>query len=132
MIRSISYSRYLRTATTMATSRHRNARLFRMAAAIEFEFVAINAMKEATTSTAAANHFSCSRSSPTDRTNLTIIAAPLTTSAAGKQTAIATSTTGLTNWSTDADGCAHSRAAPAITAAVLSAKTAPTNHAAGR
>ena len=45
---------------------------------------------------------------------------------------IAASTGGLTNWSKEANGCPHSRVAPAITAAVLSAKTAPTNHAAGR
>src|SRR3984893_1182786 len=133
MIRSISYSRYFRTAMAMAASRHRSARLFRMAAATEFEFVRINAMKVATTSTAAAaNHFSCSRSSPSDRANLTTIAEPLTTSAAGKQMTIAASTGGLANCWKEADGFAHSRVAPAISAAVLSAKTALTNHAAGR
>ena len=70
-----------------------------MAAATEFEFVRINAMKVATTSTAAAaNHFSCSRSSPADRANLTTIAEPLTTSAAGKQMTIAASTGPPSHW----------------------------------
>src|ERR1700759_4412127 len=119
----------------MATAalRHNSARLFRMAAATESEFVRINAMKVATTSTAAAaNHFSCSRSSPADWANLTTIAEPLTTSAARKQLTMAASTGGLTNWSKETNGGAPSRVAPAISAAVLSAKTAPTNQAAGR
>src|SRR5215467_8972911 len=100
-----------------------------MTAAVEFEFVRITAMKLAITSTAAAaNHFSCRRSSPTERANLTTIAAPLTTSAARKQTAMVASTAGLTNWSRETDGGAHSWVAPAITAAVPRTKTAPTNH----
>src|SRR5579862_1390555 len=133
MIRSISYSRYFRTATAMAMLRHRSARLFRTTAATEFELVRITATKVTTTRTAAAaNHFSCSRSSPVDRANLTTIAEPQITSAARMKMTIAASTGGLTNWLKEADGCAHSRVAPTIAATVLNAKTAPTNHAAGR
>ena len=45
---------------------------------------------------------------------------------------ITVSTGGLTNCWEEPNGFAHSRSAPAMSAAVLSAKTAPTNHAAGR
>src|SRR5579862_3960747 len=108
MIRSISYSRYFRTATAMAMLRHRSARLFRTTAATEFELVRITATKVTTTRTAAAaNHFSCSRSSPVDRANLTTIAEPQITRAARMKMTIAASTGGLTNWLKEADGCAH-------------------------
>src|SRR6266480_7947986 len=79
---SISYSRYFSTAMPIATHRHKNATFCSTFTATEL--MNIDAMNVATTSTAAAaNHFSCSRSSPADLTNLTTTAATLTTSAAG-------------------------------------------------
>ena len=67
---SISYSRYFSTAMPMAAYRHTNAR-FEITVATA-ELVTIDGMSVTTTNTAAAaNHFSCSRSSPEDRTNLT-------------------------------------------------------------
>src|SRR4249919_4108759 len=90
---SISYSRYFSTATPMATHRHKNARFDSTAATTES--VTIDGMSVATTSTAAAaNHFSCSRSSPADRANLTTTATTLTTSAAGIRMSTGASTSG--------------------------------------
>jgi hypothetical protein len=81
---SISYSRYFSTAMPIATHRHKNARLLSTFATTEFARFA--GMSVATTSkAAAANHFSCSRSSPVDRANLTTTAVTLTTSAAGSR-----------------------------------------------
>src|SRR5215471_17579267 len=86
---SMSYSRYFSTATPMATHRHKNARLLSTYATTEF--ATSPAMNVAATSTAAAaNHFSCNRSSPADRTNLTTTAATLTASAAAMDAAVST------------------------------------------
>src|SRR5262245_35079772 len=91
---SISYSRYFKTATPMATHRHKNARFDTTAATTEL--VTIDGMNVATTSPAApANPFSCSRSSPADRVNLTTTATALTTSAAITRVSIAASSSGL-------------------------------------
>src|ERR1700746_2684547 len=92
---SISYSRYFKTATPMATHRHKNATYDSTAATTES--VTIDGMNVATTSTAAAaNHFSCSRSSPADRANLTTTATTPTTSAAGRTMKRALPTTVVT------------------------------------
>ena len=84
MIRSISCSRYLSTAIAMAAHRHANARSWSTLAATEYRTT--DTMNVATTSrAAAANHFSHSRSSPEDPTNLTTTAATLTSNAAGRR-----------------------------------------------
>ena len=86
-----------------------------------------------TTSTAAvANHFSCSRSSPDDRTNLVISAAPATTVAAGHSTTSAECRPGYHPWLCGANGSRHTRLARATKPMVSSAYTAATNQAAGR
>jgi hypothetical protein len=86
MTRSMSYSRYFRTATAMAVHRPTNATLCSMFTAAEFtQIVATNTTT--TTRAAAAHHFSCNRSSPDDLTNLTTSAATRTTSAALVRTA---------------------------------------------
>src|SRR5690348_8363401 len=88
---SISYSRYFSTATAMATHRHKNARL--LSTLTTTEFVGKDPIMVATTSTAAAaNHFSCSRSSPADRANLTTTAdTPTTRTASTSQNTAASS-----------------------------------------
>src|SRR5580700_5039827 len=81
MIRSISYSRYFRTAVAMAVHRHKNATL--CSTFTTAEFTQIDATNTTTsTSAAAAHHFSCNRSSPEDVANLTTTATTLTSSAA--------------------------------------------------
>src|SRR5208282_5042256 len=116
----------------MAAYRHKNARLLTTLAATEF--VRIEAMNVTTTSTAAAaNHFSCSRSSPEDRANLTTTAATLTSSAAGNRMSIAISTGRVTAWlNEEVMGSDQTREAPTSTASVVSANTPPASQAAGR
>src|SRR2546429_8373837 len=85
---SISYSRYFSTAMPIATHRHKNATFD--STATTTESVTIDGMSVADTSTAAAaNHFSCSRSSPADRVNLNTTAATLTTSEATTRVSLA-------------------------------------------
>src|ERR1700726_2116579 len=106
MTRSMSYSRYFSTAMATAAFTHRNARLSSTAAATEF--VTTDAVSVATTSrAAAANHFSCSRSSPDDRANLTTTAATLTASAAGRRMRIALTKDGAC----EVNGCDQLRVA---------------------
>ena len=94
---SMSYSRYFSTATPMATHRHKNARL--LTALASTELITDEAVNVATTSTAAAaNHFSCSRSSPAERTYRTTAAATLTTSAASTSKNSATSADEFCAW----------------------------------
>src|SRR5207342_1525763 len=128
---SISYSRYFKTATPMATHRPKNATFW-----ITFmttELIRIDARNVATTSTAAAaNHFSCSRSSPADRANLTTTATTLTTSAAGIRMSTGASTSGSHAWLAGPNGSDPKRVAFTSRSTPISANTAPTNHAAGR
>src|ERR1700722_20496865 len=87
MIRSISYSRYLRTAVAMAVHRHKNATLCSTFTTAEFSQIdATNTT--ASTSAAAAHHFSCNRSSPDDLANLSTTATTLTSSPALIRTAV--------------------------------------------
>src|SRR6266487_4908861 len=87
---SMSYSRYFSTAIATATHRHKNARLRNTSASSEL--IGNVTMSVTTTSTAAAaNHFSCSRSSPTDPANLTTRAATPATSATSTNENTATS-----------------------------------------
>ena len=82
---SISYSRYFSTAMAMAASQAQE-RQVRQHVRDHRICVRIDAMKAATTRTAAAaNHFSCSRSSPADLANLTTTAMTLTSSAASRK-----------------------------------------------
>src|SRR5580693_9526154 len=81
MIRSISYSRYLRTAVAMAVHRHKNATL--CSTFTTAESTQIDTTNTTTSNSAAvAHHFSCNRSSPEDFANLTTSADTLTSSPA--------------------------------------------------
>src|SRR5215472_16060081 len=128
---SISYSRYFRTAMPMATHRHKNARFDSTAATTES--VTIDGMSVATTSTAAAaNHFSCSRSSPADRANLTTTATTLTTSAATTRISITASSSGLPDRPAGPNGSDHTPVACTSRTTPVKVNAPPTNHAAGR
>src|SRR6266516_118564 len=128
---SISYSRYFSTATPIATHRHKNARFDSTAATTES--VTIDGMNVATTSTAAAaNHFSCSRSSPADPTNRTTTATTLTTSAATTRISIAASSSGLPVRLAGPNGSAHAPVACTSKITPVTVNAPPTNHAAGR
>ena len=86
-----------------------------------------------TTSTAAAaNHFSCSRSSPDDRTNLVTSATPATTVATGHSTTSAECRPGYQPCRCGAKGSCHTRLARATKPMVCTASTAATNQAARR
>src|SRR6266516_2549435 len=124
---SISYRRYFSTAMAIATHRHKNARLGSTFATTEFARLDVRSV--ATTSTAAAaNHFSCSRSSPADQTNLTTTAATLTTSATDGRMSNGASS-GFPAWLYGSD---QRRVAFTSRSTAMSANTPPTNHAAGR
>src|SRR6266516_3597685 len=128
---SISYSRYFKTATPMATHRHKNARFDSTAATTES--VTIDGMNVATTSTAAAaNHFSCSRSSPADRANLTTTATTLTTSAATTKMSIAASSSGFSPRLAGPNGSDHTPVACTSKTTPVKVNAPPTNHPAGR
>src|SRR6201981_2250595 len=127
---SISYSRYFKTATPMATHRHKNATYDSTAATTES--VTIDGMNVATTSkAAAANHFSCSRSSPADRANLTTTATTPTTSAAS---AVSTGVgpSGSPVWLAGLNGSGQKRVAFTTRSTPTSANAPLTNQAAGR
>src|SRR5438876_3418650 len=126
---SMSTSRYFSTAMATATHRHKNATL--LSALVSTELITTERMNVATTSSAAAaNHFSCSRSSPDDRANLTTTAATLTTSTAHTRMATA-ATTGVTAWAGELNGRDQKRAEYTATTAEVSVSAPPTNHAAG-
>src|SRR5690348_1758276 len=128
---SISYSRYFKTATPIATHRHKNATFW--STFMTTELTKIDAMNVATTSTAAAaNHFSCSRSSPADRANLTTTATTLTTSAAGIRMSSGASTSGPHAWLAGLNSSDQKRVAFTSRSTPISANAPPTNHAAGR
>src|SRR5580704_5818727 len=135
MIRSISYSRCLRTAVAMAVHKHKNATLCSTFTAAEF--TQIDATNTTTsTSAAAAHHFSCNRSSPDDLANLTTSATTLTSSAALTRTLVikrrnAVSPEGLPG-PDKANGSAHSVPAAITAHTAASADAPPANHAAGR
>src|SRR5215471_6812099 len=111
----------------MLTHRHKNARF--ESTFTTGELVTADAMNVATTSkAAAANHFSCSRSSPADRANLTVSATTLISSAASEMIA--------TGKLRGLPGGLNGRDQPSVatTSAAISirAKPPPTNQAAGR
>src|SRR5271169_4778183 len=133
MIRSMSYSRYLRTAMAMAVHRHTNARL--CSTFTTAEFTQIDATNTTTSnSEAAAHHFSCNRSSPDDLANLTTSATTLTSSPALiRKAAIRRNNVvgpaGLPG-PDKVNGCAHSLLAAITAQTAVSANAPPTNHAA--
>src|SRR5215467_15009651 len=128
---SISYSRYFSTAMPMAAYRHRNARSWTMFAARAF--VTIVGIVAATRSrAAAANHFSCSRSSPDDRANRTTTVTTLITYVRGSRIRIAASTHGYSPSWNGWSGCAQIRLARTIKTTPVAVYTPATNHAAGR
>src|SRR5579863_2777267 len=135
MTRSMSYSRYFRTATAMAVHRPTKATLcstFRAAEVTQTE--ATNTTASA--SAAAAHHFSCNRSSPDDLTNLTTTATTLTSSAALIRTAATTKSVAVRPpglaWPDKVNGCAHERVAAISMDIAASAQAPPVNHTAGR
>src|ERR1700733_8173078 len=81
MIRSISYSRYLRTAVAMAVHSHKNATLCSTFTTAEFTQIDV-ANTTTRTRAAVAHHFSCNRSSPDDLANLTTSPTTLSSNAA--------------------------------------------------
>src|SRR5712691_1583571 len=94
----------------MATHRHKNARL--LSTFTTTELVTIGKMSVATTSNAAAaNHFSCSRSSPDDRANFTTTATTLTTSAAAVRKRNAVRSRGFSAWVNEMNGSDQKRVA---------------------
>src|SRR6266516_4137357 len=129
---SISYSRYFSTATPIAAHRHKNATFCSTFTATES--VTIDGMSVATTSTAAAaNHFSCSRSSPADRANLTTTtAAALTTSAATTRMRTAASSSGLPPRLAGPNGSGQTPVACTSKTTPVKVNAPATNHAAGR
>src|SRR2546430_11773286 len=90
---SMAYSRYSSTAMATATHGDKNARL-ESASKTGERSQNVTASITSTSTAAAANHLSCSRSSPTERANLTTTAATLTASAASANENAATSTAG--------------------------------------
>src|SRR6266480_2547854 len=128
---SISYSRYFSTATPIAAHRHKNATFW--STFTTAELTKIDAMNVATTSrAAAANHFSCSRSSPADRANLTTTAATLAISAAGMRMSNGASSSGVPAWLAEPNGSDQKRVAFTSQSTAMSVNAAPTNHATGR
>src|SRR3984957_10778367 len=143
MTRSMSYSRYFKTATAMAAYQHTSARqntTFRVDSAVLAAArvspicgASESGMIAATTSTAAVtNHFSCSRSTPDDPANRTTTAAALASRAAGTDTRTAVCDPGYHPLLSAVNGSAHTRQARATWAATSSVNAAATNHAGGR
>src|SRR5215471_3494084 len=127
---SISYSRYFSTAMAMAAYRHRNARFSATLAATEFVTIA-GIIAATSSSVAAANHFSCSRSSPVDRANLATTAARLTTSVRGTRMSRAIITSWFSPWVNAANGSSQTRVARTSRTTAVNTYAAPTNQAAG-
>src|SRR5215469_13280934 len=120
MTKSIPYSRYFRIATATATHRHRNATS--VSSPVNSRFVRNQG--------AAMNHFSCSRSSPEDRANLTTTAAALTTSAATMRLYAAITSGGLYDCRKVLNGSRQTRNASTTWSAAASVNAPATNHVA--
>jgi hypothetical protein len=116
----------------MATNRHKNAR-FVSAFATAIGAGNVTTSITTTSTAAAANHFSCSRSSPFDRANLTTSAVTPTARAASTQRiGVNVTTTPPIRLEEVANGWAQRRVAVTNVAAVATVKAPPTNQAAGR
>src|SRR5262245_40931861 len=128
MTRSMSYSRYFSTAMAIATSMHKTARGGSTLTISELvTLVAINVA--ATSTAAAANHLSCSRSSPDDRTNRTTTAATLTAVAPVRSRTKASCPVGAAR-ARPLSGWDQKRKAFTISTATVSADTTAANQAA--
>src|SRR5215831_11541024 len=128
---SIPSSRYFRIAMAMAIHRQSNARLTsspRISTSVRNHGMIVTI----TSSAAAANHFSCSRSSPDDRANLATTAATPTANAAIMRTNAALTSGGFADWVYDTNGCRQMRVAYTIRSAMASAYAPATDHAATR
>src|SRR5579872_1467469 len=143
MTRSMSYNRYFKIATAIAAYRHTSVRQNTTFSVDTAAFVAArlnptcgaseSGMIAAITSTAAAmNHFSWSRSAPDDPANRTTTAAALTSRAAGTAMRTAVCDPGYHPLLSAVNGSAHTWQARTTAAAVYSVNAAATNHAAGR
>src|SRR5271170_7006932 len=143
MTRSMSYSRYFKTATARAAYRPTSVRqntTFSVDTAVLWAAglnpicgASASGMIAATTSTAAVtNHFSCSRSSPDDRANRTTTAAAPANRAAGTKMRTAVCDPGYHPLLSAVNGSAQTRQARATSAAASSVNAAATNQAAGR
>src|SRR5579863_6005825 len=140
MSRSMSYSRYFRTATAIAAYRHTSARqkiTFRVASTVlttaglsPISGANASGMIAATTNAAAVtNHFSCSHSAPVEPANRTATAVALTSRAAGTAMKTAVYDPGYHPLPGAVNGAAQTWQARAIPAATASVNAAPTNHA---
>jgi hypothetical protein len=143
MTRSMSYSRYFKTATAIAAYQHTSAR---QNATFSVDTAALAAaglnpicgasesgMIAATTSTPAAmNHFSCSLSAPDDPANRTTTAVALTSRAAGTMMRTAVCNPGYHPLLSAVNGSAQTWQARATSAAAYSVNAAAANHATGR
>jgi len=112
----------------MLTHRHRNARFDSTLATAELLFSIVAASPTTTTVAAAANHFSCSRSSPEDLANLTIRAVTLTSVAPSKMIV----TRPVNDCPDCLNGCDHSSVAVTSAAIPTRAKLPARNQATGR
>src|SRR5215831_3675318 len=128
---SIPSSRYFRIAMAVATHRHSSARL---ASNVKIsQFVRNDGMIVTITSSAAAtNHFSCSRSSPDEWANLTTTAATPTAAATIMRTIAALTSGGFKDGVYDLNGCRQIRVAYAIRSATASVYAPATDQAATR
>src|SRR5271154_1001871 len=139
----MSYSRYFKTATAMATYRHTSARqnttfsvdsaALSTAGLSAICGTSASGMIATTTSAAAiTNHFSCSLSSPEDLANRTATAAIPASRAAGTKMNSAACDPGYHPSLSAVNGSAHTWQARTTMAAASSVNTVATNHAAGR
>src|SRR5215467_2315244 len=129
MTRSMSYSRYFSTAMVIAASRHETATPG--STLTTAELVRLDAVKVTAASTAAAaNHFSCIRSSPDDRANRTTAAATLIAVATVRSRSAGACPAGAASarW---VSGCDQNRVASTISTTAVSAATPAANQAAG-
>src|SRR5215831_21411270 len=129
MTRSMSYSRYFSTAMAIAASRHKTARPGSGPTTGErVKLAAVNVT--ATSTAAAANHFSCSRSSPDDWANRTTPAATHTAVAPVSSRSKAACPVGAAS-AGSLSGCDQKREAFSISMATISADTPAVNQATG-
>ena len=128
---SISYKRYFNTAIPIEATRKINEicqiRLAAEAASVEYRRDHATVVSR-TGAAAAANHFSCRRSSPLDRKNLTTVEPTHTTNDAMRPA----STMGSTAVAAGVKGSAQWRVACIIRLRVKPANATTVNHAAGR
>src|SRR5439155_1137977 len=134
---SISYRRYLRTATPIAPNRNMNARPWstdRTGGGLEEPAKNAGRNVAITRTPPVTNHFSWRRSSPRDRRNRTTVAATATRSETRKGKTTARTTTPLRSLLDDdwLNGWPHTRVERSSRSAVSSPVAAAASHAAAR